>query len=686
LARDKSIGSNSMPFTGNHRRSNSWKTFCQAFVYASGVLWLSGLIPKWGQWYLENVNHRAQIHALLSGSLALSDSPSALRNDLAWSEGGVHQVWGLGVPLWHLPFVAAAKLFGIPDFPDSLVLGVALMLAACAALRAFGVGWGSEAVPWGTCAGAGAVLLTLVFPPFLGLLRSQFQIYEEVIAYEYIFAVTVLCSLVALVRAPSLKRYWLLCIVSGFGGLIRPTLVFYGVASLIAGAGALWLARRTTKQPSDIGSGARSTDSNDNRDFGTLPWSRRLEAFTPKGALLIGGLLFSIGGGVLFVTNLERFGSGSEFGHRLNVQDLYGSLYATRFDHPYQHEKVLSAARELFGFMFLAKDFNGANYYQAKIFPMQSPTVRWRHLYLTTYNLRYVALLLGGVGFGFLAFWPSARAGVCYLRSYPRLRCDLESQVSGVLLLWSLISLFPLSLFYMYAPVLSSRYMLDFMPAFVAIMVAGWFGFCLLLAEKRFYRFLAPIFFILLVSWVVQEISRTDSLYGGPDPLHYWNLPQQNRSMTRAKMIPTLPNEYDLTTRFSELGIPFNGTGWSMSTGAVMPCTIFFISDPEFLELDLKGSSENLKESDLRDLRAKVGLEFLDRSFARKTDTGWTVRFYGPKKKRYQKGIQSAFVVFVPNRDLAAPCTPWRLLKLRWRQDPSGNLPADKLQAHPSTL
>ena len=99
-----------------------------------------------------------------------------------------------------------------------------------------------------------------------------------------------------------------------------------------------------------------------------------------------------------------------------------------------------------------------------------------------------------------------------------------------------------------------------------------------------------------------------------------------------------------------------------------MPCIILFVGDPEFLELELTSNLANITELDLRHLRAKIGLEFLERDLVRKTDRGWTVRFHGPKKKRYQNGIQPAFVVFVPNAELAAQATPWQLLKVRWRE------------------
>jgi hypothetical protein len=118
-----------------------------AVVYGLGLVLTAGLIPQWGRWHSCSIHHRGQVEALLRGELALSRELSALAHDLTWSEGGVHQVWGLGVPLWRLPFEAAARLLGREGFPDMLALAAALGLAAWAVLRVlFGMA-GTAAMP-----------------------------------------------------------------------------------------------------------------------------------------------------------------------------------------------------------------------------------------------------------------------------------------------------------------------------------------------------------------------------------------------------------------------------------------------------------------------------------------------------------------------------------------------------------
>ena len=103
-------------------------------------------------------------------------------------------------------------------------------------------------------------------------------------------------------------------------------------------------------------------------------------------------------------TNVVRFGDSLEFGHQLNVQHFFGSMYATRFDAPFQSEPLPSAVTELFGALFLVNDnLNGMNTYRQNFFPGQSPTVRWREFYFRTFDLSYVPWLLFTWGYSIRA-------------------------------------------------------------------------------------------------------------------------------------------------------------------------------------------------------------------------------------------------------------------------------------------
>lgn len=329
------------------------------------------------------------------GYLALGHGPSALRFDHCWPEGGVHQVWGLGIHLWRLPFEAAARVLGAQAFPDIPAFGIALGLATFFFLKALwtpDMAVGTSVLPsvvrpsgiqdgpaaWFWKVGGG--LLMLVFPPFCGCCEPDLRCMSKRIAYEYVFGIGLLAGLIALVRAPRPGRYALVCLLAGLGGLVRPTLILHGIAVVIAGAWWLWRVA-----PS-------------NAPGSTCDWAgigpMRLRPWV--GAVVPGVARFVAGGTILFWTNLLRFGDGFELGHKLNVQTLYGSLYATRFDHPFADEPLRSAARELFGLLLLPKQYT-PDFYASNLFPRQSSTLRWREVGLPTHDLTYLmGLTLAG--------------------------------------------------------------------------------------------------------------------------------------------------------------------------------------------------------------------------------------------------------------------------------------------------
>lgn len=106
------------------------------------------------------------------------------------------------------------------------------------------------------------------------------------------------------------------------------------------------------------------------------------------------------------------------------MQDMHGSLHATKFDAPFEEEPWASAAAELLGALFLATDnFNGNRWYEQNIFAGQSGTVRWREFYFRTYDWTYMPLLSPGWGVGFVALgkvvWRRLRKGRSASSSFP---------------------------------------------------------------------------------------------------------------------------------------------------------------------------------------------------------------------------------------------------------------------------
>lgn len=648
-----------------------WCLVYEAVLYGLGLVVASGLIPAWGQWYSASKPHRAQVEAFLQGRLALSHSPAALAHDLTWSEGGVHQVWGLGVPLWRLPFEVAARLVGSAGFPDMLAFAAALGLAAWALLRAlFGSLWlaggrsgdrpepapDEASVVQGSartaCWLAGASALVLLFPPFVNLLSTRFEIWEEVIAYEYVLGLVLLAGLISLAQWPTRGRYWRLCALAGLGGLLRPTLVFHGAATVVAGA---WALLGRVRGDNTLAHAASSGRPGQRRG---LAWLR---------TVAVGLALFGLGGAVLYGTNLVRFGSGFEFGHKLNVQHLYGSLYATRFDHPYAQEPFLSAARELFGLLFLVKEPRLWDFYGQNLFPGQSPTVRWREIGLSTYDLSYLGLIVAGWAAGVAAVWRLGRRG-CADQTRGSITASWQ-RVVGVLALYSLLAAVPLLAFYLRNCVIATRYVLDLMPAFAAAMLAGWLAWGNRWRGRRFEALALGLSGLLLVGWLGWQIAHARNGYGAPRVLR-WAAVAEGRRSWRSDSPVQFPAEgcYESARAPKLTGVPYNGAGWDESTGRAMPCVILFVDDPEFVELALVADANGPVPADPAQIRAKVGLEFLRLERIEPTAQGWTVRFSGPRQKRYQRGVQPVFLATVPNQFLAEyKNAPWRLERVRWR-------------------
>ncbi len=113
--------------------------------------------------------------------------------------------------------------------------------------------------------------------------------------------------------------------------------------------------------------------------------------------------------------------------------------------------------------------------------------------------------------------------------------------------------------------------------------------------------------------------------------------------------------------------IPYNGAGWQMGLGLLMPCVILFVDDPAFLELDLAPVTGTTTEIPPGDMRAKVGLELLRQESITPIAGGWRARFAGTRHKNHQQGIQPVFIATVHKEWLAQPSAPWRLMRVSWR-------------------
>ena len=434
-------------------------------VVALGFCLVTGLIPGWGQWYSANFAYRRQTEAMLQGSFALDSDPRRLGYDMAWAEGGVQQVWGLGVPGWRLPFEWIARLFGYDAFPDRLALAAALAVLTYVLFRLLVFPAGTDPVMQikrRPEALAGALLLIL-FPPLLALCRTNFDVYEEAQTYMYLAAIALFAATLSFVRRPTLTRYVILAALAGLAAFVRPTLFVYGLASLFVA----WLfTRRQGWQH------ARS---------------------------LIGLGVFCAAGGLLFLTNVIRFGSGFEFGHQLNVNVFNPMMYATRFDNPVLSAPLSARLTELFSFLFLVRDnLHCCDGYASGIFPGQAPVTRWRDIYFSTYDLTFLAVIIPAWAASLVIWW--------------RRRAKSSEHICEIALMgiWSLVSAAPLLLLYLNYPVMSSRYMIDFAPSFAAAL---WVCLHLLFLHAR-TRYPAQVTIVIALlltvsAWWLYQIVTT---------------------------------------------------------------------------------------------------------------------------------------------------------------------------------
>ena len=613
------------------------------------LLILTGLIPEWGVWYSVIDWYRPQMSALIEGHTNLGTALSSLEHDNTWSGGGVQQVWGLGVPFLRLPFEFTGHLFGFEVFPVRLITGFWIF---CVTFWGYTVLVHQYSPQQRTKSrvleaksyffGMIGLLLLLFFPSLITLLSSRMMVFEEALVYTYLYGIAEALTLLWFIRKPRLKGWLILSAVAGLGAFIRPTLLFYGAASMLVGALRLFLNR-----PHPV------------RD--AAPKSFLIRWGLPGHSWLWGPILFLLGGGLLFLTNLKRFDDGFEFGHRLNVQwgdRMLGSMYSTRFGSPWQNEPFVSAGKELFGLMFLPTKFNNGNWYEPNLFPGQSSTFRWRETYLRTYDLSVLGLVLCSFTAG-AAAW-RRRKPVTTEESPDNTTPRYPIDEVGYLALWSFLAAAPLVWFYLWASVIASRYMLDFGPAFaLAIFALYEWGYRKIKKHKW-----AILWVSVFLTWLLAEVALSLA-----PPEHG---PRWCTSVSRNAV--AVPGFYELET---DVETRFDGLGWKKDEGTTKAIVTVFVHDAEFLELELEPNQSlidemakkgeiNFPQPDPEVIRAKVGLEYLERESITKTEYGCKIRFKGPQRKVYQSGYQVAFLAMIAKEDLGCRYTPWLLKSVRW--------------------
>jgi hypothetical protein len=610
-------------------------------------------------WYSASPMYRAQVDALLAGRLALSEAPEALFHDLAWTSDGVQQVWGLGVPAWQTPFELAGRVIGVTPFPNRVPLLAWLTLMVYVLVRAL---WPREpSEPWWL--GAGAILITALLPAFVTLIRGRVGIYEEAAIYAYAAAMILLGSVLRLAAAPTRWRFFVLLACAGLAGFVRPPAWSYGFATAIV-ASALWLRHRGRRGLVEVA---------------------------------IGGALFAAGGAAIYATNAARFGSGTEFGHRLNLQSLPGNLYATRFSYPMASASLPEAALELAASLFDRPELRArGGFFQKNLHHGVSQKPRWREYYFTTYAWGYVPLLVAGLVLGGLA-WRR--------RDGPSVAND---PMSRWLFAWALLALVPLLAFYLRAPFVSSRYQLDLAPAFAALLVVAWRGGARWLAPRRHGAWVACG--VLVAAWIYSVVTARTATPRSADPIDREAAVRATALISDAVKSPReLPAAYDLAdpwlpvhtdllqaferctgdrclrgeraadseqwvvtetvaggvvaTHRPPPTIYLNLYRWNLETGQMPPATYAFVENPRFIELEVS-TTDGATADWARDVRARVGLVPLTLVSTKPSSRGTTLRFEAPNLPR---GLVAAFFAFGPDDELHKPMSRIAVHAIRWR-------------------
>lgn len=634
----------------------------QALVLGFGLLIVSGVIPEWGRWYSNSPHYTAQVNALLEGRLALSHNPSDLQFDLTWSQGGVHQVWGLGVPIWRLPFTLIGRCFGLITIPEHLLTGMALSCVAYLLLITFFAPVISGKSDLGQLLQAYFTVILLVgFPPFLHLLHSRFAVYEEAATHAYLYGLVEFCLVTRMAHHPTGKNWLLLAAASGFGPFIRPTLAFYGLAAWLVGS-VLLLSNK--ENPLFVHNSYQSKIVVNVKTFmhsllgksrlETCFWktSKYLQLAINCPAWCAGSLLFALGFLSLMLTNYLRFGGVFEFGHSLNLQGITASVYATRFENSFASSSTVDQLKELVGALFFPAT-HSTKLYGEQVFLWQSSALRLREMYFKAYDWTFLPLLLGSTGL-------LVRVYFCDWRH--RRHASLIATVSAGC--WALLSLLLLGTFYLRTPAITSRYLLDFAPAFAALVV--------LAANAAFVRLKAnagrSLITFGLLAWAAIELL--DGKFEMSSGLVSLNAAEavsrgeRSHKPTNGSVIILPGHETDVPGKSQ---IPFDGAGWNPTDHSVMPLVIIFVKDPEFVELELAQSSSTNASADPRRVRVKIGLERLELASIEPQGNIWRLSFKGPRRTDYLHGIQPVFIALVPSEHVADEQTPWILRRVKWR-------------------
>lgn len=600
------------------------------FVHLTGIATSS-------EWYSPDLNYRLQTDAFLNGKLAIRNDPYEHGYDWVWGNG-LQQNWGLGVPFLRLPFEALSHALGGDGFPDRLVFIIYFTLAAFVFL------WGIRSVlytddpnDWSlSLESLFITLICFISPTLIAMAVTRFDVYEEAVAYNCLWALGLGGLLLRLSDRPKVSLFLVLSFLAGFSPMIRPTGIFYGCIT-----------------------------------FG-LAFFLLYKAKVRFQYILLGFGLFSVCPFLQLYINYLRFGEFFEFGYH-RILDMIPVLgFMLKFSFPFAAESVLKASSELFGSLFLVKNLTGLNFFQNSIHSWQAGSLRFREYYFPGFSL----IILGTMIIGWVLAFSAKRYDIPIFKLTEKTKRTLI-----VMSCWSILSFGILFLFYLKKPAFSSRYDIDFLPA----LVIGTSVFLLvgIIAVKNYLPALLSniLLVVLIIVWLSFNVLNANWIkeqrpnsYRPPAAV---NLETMNSLRPKeVEFKPPLPTVYGSEFTKSNYNIPTNLWGWycypgqypqldSRLVGLVGPSVTLFFGPFECLQLQIKKWRPDI-EYDINAIQVKVGTQYLVRDSVDESDGIQTLTFCTPKSGSINKQWNLVTLGFA-HTDQVGPkfIAPFKLLMVK---------------------
>jgi len=564
--------------------------------------------------YSRSPYHWLQASAILRGELALGHDITQLQHDLAWYNGSVHQVWGLGVGMWIALFEGLYRSMGGFHVPERIAIAAAVFgysLYTTNTAIALGLRFRRKAL---------ACLISMLFhfyAPMWVLALGPQLVYEETVLFACLVTNAIL---IAAARAFLFQRTvdyllcWSLC---SFVSFVRPTHLVYAVLAFCM-TFTVGLIHHSQK---------------------TSPCS------TSRRSLLMGSGVFLVGILLLLVTNYNRFGSCREFGHRLTISSKT-IVFITRFRDAAIDTSKWYRVKELFGWLFLEESLRRNAWSDPDVVRLQAPEPLWRDMYLPNFGVGHliatiVALLLA-VRFLLLRMTVSRRGSIL-----------LPENASVLfLLIWSVGSFVGLFVFYLGTGGMSSRYVMDFAPGLLGVLLVP-----VTILGVRCSRGRAAL---VAVAMLV-DLSRTRLSPNLNPPTHLPSaselLPLPGRSLAEYGGRYHLDAHPGQTARW-------NGQGWDVK-GEAGPVVSVAVDKPEFVEILVGERIGFGNKSDT--YRARIGLCELPLRGVESSKGALRVRFEVPPFMQTSEEPQLLFLCFSKSLEPLEHESRRLLYSISWR-------------------